>query len=87
MACCLVWLQFGSTYCLVTELVAGGDLCALLQQQRGKGLGEKGTRRLSRQVVAALQYLHRRGVVHRSVPTTPNTLSSDGLANIWQLGY
>ncbi|KAF8072823.1 aurka-a [Scenedesmus sp. PABB004] len=52
---------------LVQEYAPGGDLFEALKRQPGMAYGEDGARRVLAPVLAALAYLHDRGVLHRDV--------------------
>ena len=52
---------------LVTEFAPGGDLLKLMQERDCKPLSEDDARRYFRQLVFALDHMHKRGWVHRDV--------------------
>ena len=55
-------------YCLVMEMADGGELLSHVKNDfKERKLPEATTRPFIRQLVSALQYLHRNGIVHRSV--------------------
>lgn len=60
-------IQCGSSYCLVTELATGGDLYTHIKKQPMGRLGETTAKLYSRQLVAALDHMHSRGIVHRDL--------------------
>nr|XP_012235634.1 PREDICTED: probable serine/threonine-protein kinase MARK-A isoform X1 [Linepithema humile] len=60
-------IRCGSVYYLVTELATGGDLCTHIKEQPAGKLDENTARLYARQLVAALKYMHSRGVVHRDL--------------------
>uniref|UniRef100_A0A1B6F977 Protein kinase domain-containing protein n=1 Tax=Cuerna arida TaxID=1464854 RepID=A0A1B6F977_9HEMI len=86
-------MMYGNYYCLVAEIVRGGNLCSYVQQQRNKQLDEKTNRKLSRQITSALGYLHGKGIVHRDLKLENIMLDSRkeniklvdfGLSNSWE---
>ncbi len=65
---------------IVTEFCSGGDLAGELERRRrrtGKGFSEAEAAEVMRQVTAALEYLHKHGIMHRDVKLA-NVLVSDG---------
>ena len=58
-------METENSYYLVMELCEGGDLMDLICQK--KKLDERETRRFVRQVVCAVEYLHKAGILHRLV--------------------
>ena len=56
-------METDNSYYLVTEYCAGGDL--LDRIYANKKLGEVETRRYVRQIISAVDYLHKAGVIHR----------------------
>ena len=58
-------LKYDYIYCLVTELVLGGDLRSYVQYHRNKKLSERRARLLFRQLLSAVNHLHDCGIVHR----------------------
>ncbi|KAL4661026.1 hormonally up-regulated neu tumor-associated kinase-like [Arapaima gigas] len=58
-------LETENSYYMVMELCVGGDLMdRLCERQR---LGEREVRRYTRQILSAVEHLHRHGVVHRDL--------------------
>ena len=66
-------LKHNCLYCLVTELVKGGDLRNYVRQQKSKRLFEVKARNLFRQLVSAVQHLHGNRIVHRYLQFWLNT--------------
>ena len=58
-------LKYDCVYCLVTELVKGGDLRSYVHHQKNKKLTEGRARSFFRQLLSAVQHLHESGIVHR----------------------
>merc|ERR1719186_1085130 len=53
--------------CFVTEYVAGGELFVHLKNERSKTFSEERTRFYAAEIVSALGYLHKRGVIYRDL--------------------
>ncbi|GFZ14158.1 CBL-interacting protein kinase 4 [Actinidia rufa] len=70
---------------LVMDLAAGGDLSTALARRRCR-LPESGARRYFQQLVSALHFCHRQGVVHRDVKPQNLLLDSDGTLKISDFG-
>ena len=58
-------METENSYYLVTELCGGGDLMSRICSR--KRLDELETRRYIRQIISAVDYLHKAGIIHRSV--------------------
>ena len=58
-------LKQRSTFCIVTEFIAGGELQSYLRSQQDSRLDEPQARVFARQLVSALFYLHEQGIAHR----------------------
>jgi len=56
-------LETEHSYYLVTEYCAGGDLMDYIAKR--KRLDEREVKRFIRQIVSAVDYLHRLGIIHR----------------------
>jgi len=56
-------METQNSYYLVTELCRGGDLMDYIAQRRK--LPEAEVRKYIRQIVSAVDYLHRLGILHR----------------------
>ena len=56
-------METENSYYLVTELCKGGDLMDRICNRRR--LEEKETRRYIRQIISAIDHLHKAGVIHR----------------------
>ncbi|XP_057476032.1 CBL-interacting serine/threonine-protein kinase 7-like [Actinidia eriantha] len=70
---------------IVMDLAAGGDLSTALARRRCR-LPESGARRYFQQLVSALHFCHRQGVVHRDVKPQNLLLDSDGTLKISDFG-
>jgi len=57
-------METENSYYLVMELCGGGDLMSRICSR--KRLDELETRRYIRQIVSAVDYLHKAGIIHRS---------------------
>lgn len=53
--------------CFVTEYVAGGELFVHLKNERSKTFSEERTRFYAAEIVCALGYLHKRGIIYRDL--------------------
>ncbi|XP_030643219.1 hormonally up-regulated neu tumor-associated kinase homolog [Chanos chanos] len=58
-------LETENSYYMVMELCSGGDLMERISQR--KRLDEREVRRYTRQIMSAVEHLHRHGVVHRDL--------------------
>ena len=56
-------METQNSYYLVTELCRGGDLMDYISQRRK--LPEQEVKKYIRQIVSAVDYLHRLGILHR----------------------
>ena len=70
---------------LVTEFMAGGSLRALLRRRRK--LPQDETARIIKDVAAALQFAHQRGIVHRDVKPENILLDGEGKAKVADFGF
>jgi len=61
-------METENSYYLVMELCGGGDLMSRICSR--KRLDELETRRYIRQIVSAVDYLHKAGIIHRSASLT-----------------
>src|SRR3712207_6430676 len=59
--------QDGEVPFIVAEYVAGRDIGTLLSRHRSGHLNERFARRMATQLLRALAYAHRRGVIHRDI--------------------
>ena len=61
-------MKTNNLYCLVTEIADGGELLSYVRNDfKERRLTEATTRPFIRQLVSALDHLHRTGIVHRLV--------------------
>lgn len=58
-------LETENSYYMVMELCAGGDLMDRICER--KRLEEREVRRYTRQILSAVEHLHKHGIVHRSL--------------------
>src|SRR5918998_3216334 len=70
--------QEGEVPFIVAECVAGRDIGKLLAGNRSGTLNEKFARRLAAQLLRALSYAHRRGVIHRDVKPSKKLVTAAG---------
>jgi len=60
-------LETENSYYMAMELCAGGDLMDRICER--KRLEEREVRRYTRQILSAVEHLHKHGIVHRSLLT------------------
>jgi serine/threonine protein kinase len=70
--------QDGEVPFIVVECVPGRDLGDLLANRRGGRLNEQFVRRIAEQLLLALSYAHRRGIIHRDIKPS-NILLTQGM--------
>jgi hypothetical protein len=75
----------GQSY-MVTELMAGGDVEALIDSSPDRRLTIARCVSITQEVCRGLEYAHSRGVVHRDLKPGNVWLTGDGLAKIGDLG-
>ena len=71
---------------IVAEYVAGRDIGKLLAGHRGGTLNEKFARRMAAQLLRALSYAHRRGVIHRDIKPSNILLTASGTVKVADFG-
>ena len=71
---------------MVTELMEGGDVEALIDRSPDRRLSIAQAVSISQEVSRGLQYAHSRGVVHRDLKPGNVWLTGDGIAKIGDLG-
>ena len=71
---------------MVTELMAGGDVEALIDKSPERRLSIGRSVSISQEVCRGLQYAHSRGVVHRDLKPGNVWLTGEGVAKIGDLG-
>ncbi|MEO6732572.1 MAG: serine/threonine-protein kinase [Ferruginibacter sp.] len=74
----------GEKHCIVMEYVEGECLDALLYR-KGK-LSNEETENIVRQIVSALVYLHKKGIMHRDVKPQNFKVQSDGTVKMLDFG-
>ncbi len=70
---------------IVAECVTGKDMSGLLAEKNGR-LDEKLTRRISAQLLKALAYAHRRGIVHRDIKPSNILMTPSGTVKVADFG-
>ena len=78
--------QDGEVPFIVVECVAGRDVGDLLGGNRGGRLNELFVRRMAAQLLRALSYAHRRGIIHRDIKPSNILLMADGTVKVADFG-
>ena len=79
--------QDGEVPFIVVECVSGRDLGDLLGDRRRSGrLSEQSVRRMAIQLLHALSYAHRRGIIHRDIKPSNILLTSEGTVKVADFG-
>jgi serine/threonine protein kinase len=79
--------QDGEVPFIVVECVSGRDLGDLIGGRRRSGrLDEQFVRRMARQLLHALSYAHRRGIIHRDIKPSNILLTSGGTVKVADFG-
>ena len=71
---------------IVVECVVGRDIGKLLTGHRGGTLNEKFARRMASQLLRALSYAHRRGVIHRDIKPSNILITAGGTVKVADFG-
>jgi eukaryotic-like serine/threonine-protein kinase len=78
--------QDGEVPFIVAECVAGRDVGTLLARRRGGHLNERFVRRMTAQLLRALSYAHRRGVIHRDIKPSNILVAAGGTVKVADFG-
>ena len=78
--------QDGDVPFIVVECVAGRDVGDLLANRRGGRLNEQFVKRMAEQLLLALSYAHRRGIIHRDIKPSNILLTQDGSVKVADFG-
>jgi eukaryotic-like serine/threonine-protein kinase len=78
--------QDGEVPFIVAECVTGKDIGQLLGGHRNGTLNEKFARRMATQLLRALSYAHRRGVIHRDVKPSNILVTAGGIVKVADFG-
>jgi serine/threonine protein kinase len=78
--------QDGEVPFIVAECVAGRDIGTLLNRHRGGRLNELFVRRMAAQLLRALSYAHRRGVIHRDIKPSNILVTAGGTVKVADFG-
>jgi serine/threonine-protein kinase len=78
--------QNGEVPFIVVECIAGRDVGDLLARRRGGRLNEQFVRRMATQLLHALSYAHRRGIIHRDIKPSNILLASEGTVKVADFG-
>lgn len=78
--------QDGDAPFIVAECVTGNDIGDLLHQNGGEPLNEQFTRRVAAQLLSALSYAHRRGIIHRDIKPSNILITHEGTVKVADFG-
>ena len=78
--------QDGEVPFIVVECIAGRDVGDLLANRRGGRLNEQFTKRMAEQLLLALSYAHRRGIIHRDIKPSNILLTQEGSVKVADFG-
>jgi eukaryotic-like serine/threonine-protein kinase len=78
--------QDGEVPFIVAECVAGRDVGDLLANRRGGRLNEQFVKRIAEQLLLALSYAHRRGIIHRDIKPSNILLTQEGTVKVADFG-
>jgi eukaryotic-like serine/threonine-protein kinase len=78
--------QDGDVPFIVVECVAGRDVGDLLANRRGGRLNEQFVKRMAEQLLLALSYAHRRGIIHRDIKPSNILLTQEGTVKVADFG-
>ncbi len=78
--------QDGEVPFIVVECVPGRDVGDLLANRRGGRLNEQFVRRIAEQLLLALSYAHRRGIIHRDIKPSNILLTREGSVKVADFG-
>ncbi len=78
--------QDGDVPFIVAEYVGGGDVGGMLRDAPDGRLGERYTRKVAEQLLQALAYAHRRGVIHRDIKPSNILITNEGTAKVADFG-
>src|SRR5215213_3413699 len=78
--------QNGEVPFIVVECVPGRDVGDLIGSRRGGRLNEQFVRRMATQLLHALSYAHRRGIIHRDIKPSNILLTSEGTVKVADFG-
>jgi eukaryotic-like serine/threonine-protein kinase len=78
--------QDGELPFIVVECVSGRDIGDLLGGHRGGRLNEQFVRRMATQLLHALAYAHRQGIIHRDIKPSNILLTQEGTVKVADFG-
>ena len=78
--------QEGEVPFIVAEYIGGQDVGSMLKSATGGRLNEQFTRKVAEQLLGAIDYAHRRGVIHRDVKPSNILLTEQGTVKVADFG-